>query len=151
MSSAATDDYVAVRRLQDAYADVCSRRAWAELPDLLLDDVHVALDLRDQVLEIDGATAVADFIEPQLEQFSFFQFVIRNAVVDLYPGGDIDAAAGRMWMSEFRQHRADERWSTIFGVYDDRYRRTSSGWRIEARRYQTLARPDVNEAFDYRP
>ncbi|MFO7592107.1 MAG: hypothetical protein R6X23_14650 [Acidimicrobiia bacterium] len=31
-------DHVAIRRLQSAYADVVSRRAWAELGDLFLPD-----------------------------------------------------------------------------------------------------------------
>jgi hypothetical protein len=41
-----TVDYVAIRRLQSAYADVCTRRAWAEFDGLFLPDALVEVDTR---------------------------------------------------------------------------------------------------------
>lgn len=143
-----TTDYVALRRLQNRYADACSRRDWDDLEPLFTADATVTLDLVDRELVFRGATEVGEFIGAQLEQFSFFQFVIRNTVIDLATGGDDDAAAGRIWMSEFRCHVDTEEWSTIFGLYQDRYRRTAGGWRIASRRYNSLARPAVGQVFD---
>lgn len=144
-----TVDYIAIRRLQDRYADVCTRQAWPELHDLLLTDARVVLDLRDREIVLDGPDALGDFIGTQLEQFSFFQFAIRTAVVDLYgdSGTDLDIATGRMWISEFRCHRDDGHWSTIFGLYEDHYRRSADGWRFAGRRYRSVARPDTGEIF----
>lgn len=149
-------DELAIERLLRRYADVCTRRAWPELHDLFLADATVTLDLRDRELVIDGPGALGQFIGGSLEQFDFFQFAIRNTVVEVGIGGDPDAAAGRMWMSEFRHsiaattdgHAGTEGWSTIFGLYQDRYRRTPGGWRFERRRYQSIARPAEGALFD---
>ncbi len=102
-----------------------------------------------------GRARSATFIAGSLEQFDFFQFAIRNTVIEVGIGGDADEAAGRMWMSEFRHavdatvdgHAGTEGWSTIFGLYQDRYRRTAEGWRIVRRRYQSIARPAEGALF----
>lgn len=149
-------DEVAIERLQRRYADVCTRRAWPELHDLFLPDATVTLDLRDRELIIDGPAALGEFIGGSLEQFDFFLFAIRNTVVEVGVDGDPAAAAGRMWMSEFRHavadttdgHAGTDGWSTIFGLYQDRYRRTPDGWRFERRRYQSIARPAEGTLFD---
>lgn len=148
MPSDETDDYIAIRRLQDRYADTCSRRAWSELPSLFLAEASVTLDLGSHQLVLDGPGALTDFIDKQLRQFSFFQFVIRNSVIELGGAPDPDRATGRMWISEFRCHADDQRWSTIFGLYRDHYRRTPDGWRFERRLYNSLARPDEGVVFD---
>ena len=41
-----TVDYVAVRRLQDSYADIVTRRAWAEFHDIFVPDIDVVIDIR---------------------------------------------------------------------------------------------------------
>ena len=144
---AETDDYIAIRRLQDRYADTCSRQAWVEFDELFVPEARIALDLRDRTLEFTGPSEISGFIANSLNQFSFFQFVIRNAVVDLNVD-TVDDAAGRMWMSEFRKHVDDGRFSTIFGLYQDRFIRTPDGWRFSRRRYQSVARPDTGDVFD---
>lgn len=148
MPSDETDDYIAIRRLQDRYADTCSRRAWSEFPGLFVPESSVTLSLGDRQLVFQGPDAFADFIDEQLRQFSFFQFVIRNSVIDLGGARDPDSATGRMWISEFRCHTDDQHWSTIFGLYQDHYRRTPDGWRFERRLYNSLARPDEGIVFD---
>jgi hypothetical protein len=148
-------DELAIDRLLRRYADVCTRRAWPELHDLFVPDATVVLDLRDRELVIDGPGALGEFIGGSLEQFDFFQFAIRNTVVEVGIDDDPDAASGRMWMSEFRHaaasttggHAGTEGWSTIFGLYQDRYRRSGDGWRIERRRYQSIARPSEGAVF----
>lgn len=44
-------------------------------------------------------------------------------------------------MCELRQEAASGRWTTAYGLYRDVYRRCDDGgWRIESRRYSSLAR-----------
>lgn len=148
MASDETDDYIAIRRLQNRYADTCSRRAWSELPGLFLSDASVTLDLSDRQLVFEDPEAFVEFVDKQLRQFSFFQFVIRNSVIELGGPDDPDTATGRMWISEFRCHADDEHWSTIFGLYHDHYRRTADGWRFARRLYNSLAHPDEGVILD---
>jgi len=43
-----TIDYIAVSRLHAAYADIATRRAWAELDEIFVPEIPVTLDLRDR-------------------------------------------------------------------------------------------------------
>ena len=65
----------------------------------------------------------------------------------------LSRASARLWMSEMRHHRESGQWSTIFGVYHDRYQRTDRGWRIAFRQYHSLARlahpVDEFSVFDF--
>ena len=111
-----------MRRVQDRYADIVTRRAWPELHDLMRPDCRLSLDLGDRTLGYDGPQAIGDFIGEQLEAFSFFEFVILNTVVevDLYAG----VARARMFMQELRQNVSDGRRTNAFGVYHDRFDQT---------------------------
>jgi hypothetical protein len=40
-------DYIALRRLQSAYADISTRRAWAELHEIFLPEAVVSVDRRN--------------------------------------------------------------------------------------------------------
>lgn len=141
-------DHHDLRLLHDRYADICTRRAFDELAGIFTPDATVTLDLIERDLVVNGPGELGGFIGAQLEQFDFFMFAVRGSWFELRVGGDADAAAGRMWMSEFRHHTADDEWSTIFGLYQDRYRRTDDGWRIERRRYRSLARPQAGQVFE---
>jgi hypothetical protein len=139
--STLTDDYVAIRRLQDAYADTITRRAFADLERLFLGDAPIVVDLRaGEPLRFEGPTALGEFLVPAMARFGFFQFVILNAVVELGVDGDPDRASGRMFMSELRTDGMDGPRIDSYGVYHDRYCRTAEGWRFAARRYHSLAR-----------
>jgi hypothetical protein len=144
---------VAIRSLQARYADICSRRAFDELVDVIDADAEIVLDLKSRKLVFTGPHEIGEFIGTSIEVFDFFQFVVRNAVIDLPEGDDPSTAAGRLWMSEFRRSRESGEWSTIFGLYHDRYRRSADGWRISGRFYHSLARfgADVKDfiAFDF--
>ena len=129
---------VALQRLHAAYADTCSRRAFSELADQFLPDAEVVVDRRSiDPVRLVGPQALGEFIETNLAPFSFFEFVVLNShfVLD----GD-DAASGRMWMSELRQDERNGRWTVIYGLYGDRYRRVDGRWWFADRRYRTLAR-----------
>lgn len=147
-------DHAAIRRLQSAYADVVSRRAWPELGDLFLPDARVEVDTRiAEVMVFDGSDALGEFIAGAIERFAFFEFVILNSVVELAADGDPGTATARVWMCELRTDAATGEWNNAFGVYHDRYRRTAGTWRFAHRRYHSLARtadaPHLAQAFPF--
>jgi hypothetical protein len=131
--------YVTLRRVQNHYADIVTRRAWSELHDIMRPDCIVTVDLLDRAIEFNGPGAIGDFIGTQLEQFSFFEFVILNTVMEI----DVEAgtAGARMYMQEARQNVSDGRRSDTFGVYHDRFERDDDGrWWFAHRRYRSYAR-----------
>jgi hypothetical protein len=144
-----TIDTVALTRVHAAYADTCSRRAWAELHDIVLPDATITIDLQNRgTIALTGPDELGTFIGTALQQFEFFQFVVLNSHFTLRTGGDPERAAGRMWMSELRQFASNGMWSTIHGLYRDEYRRIDGRWFIAGRRYQSLARtPHGAEVF----
>jgi hypothetical protein len=147
---AETVNYVAIRRLQNTYADVVTRRAWSELPELFVPGARITIDLRSAPpMHVDGPEALGEFIADAIAGFDFFEFVILNTVIELGIGGDPDTAAGRMYMSELRQDRESGRRTTTFGLYNDRYRCDGGKWCFERRLYHSLARPSPDTlAYD---
>jgi len=130
-----------VRRLQHAYADVVNRRAWPEMVHLFRPDATVTLDLRTGTpLVLTGGPEVGQFIDQAIEQFEFFEFVILNAHVAFPDGPGAGHAVSRLFMSEVRQERASGRWTTVYGLYHDRYALLSGRWWIAERKYHSLAR-----------
>jgi hypothetical protein len=55
-------------------------------------------------------------------------------------GASAGTAVGRLFMSELRQQREGGHWSTIFGLYHDRYVLDGGRWWFAERRYHSLAR-----------
>jgi hypothetical protein len=144
-----TVDHSEIRRLQDAYADIVSRRKWDELSDIFLPDTELELDLRDRTIREVGPEAISRFIDTMVSQFEFFQFGILGTRIHLRSGGDPDRAAGRMYMTELRQTPAGQ-WSQIYGMYHDRYRRVGGRWWFAHRLYHSLARNNMPAAvFPY--
>jgi len=136
-----TIDYVGVRRLQQAYADIVTRRAWTELHDVFLPDATVAIDRRSgEPLDLAGPQAVGDFISASIAGLEFFEFVILNTRIFLRHEGDDDLAAARMYINELRHERDSGRWAHAYGIYHDRYQRVDGRWWIARRRYHSLAR-----------
>jgi hypothetical protein len=134
-------DYVAIRRLQDAYADIATRRAWDELPDIFLPDVRLTLDRRTlDPLVLDGPEAIGEFIGTAIAGLDFFEFVILNTRVELRHAGDADCAVARLYMNELRHDASTGQWTTVYGVYHDVHARVDGRWWFARRRYHTLAR-----------
>src|ERR1700680_4629122 len=80
-----TIDVVALGRLQAAYADAVTRRAWVELDDLFLPEATVSIDKRDgEILDLTGPRTVGDFIAKAISCFEFFEFVILNRHIILH-------------------------------------------------------------------
>lgn len=144
---AETVAYTALRRLQNRYADIVTRRAWAEFHEIMRPDCVITVDLLDRAIDFHGPQAIGDFIGEQLEQFDFFEFVILNTVME------IDAAAGtagaRMYMQEARQFIANGTRADVFGVYHDRFDRDDDGrWWFARRRYRSYARTNVGDRVE---
>ena len=133
-----TEAYIAITRLQSAYADVVTRRAWAELEPLFVTGAPIHVDtVSNPVIELRGATQLGEFVDGAIERFDFFEFVILSTVIDVI---DDDAARGRLYMVELRQDAASGEWSNAFGVYQDAYSCTDGRWQFAERHYQSLAR-----------
>jgi hypothetical protein len=143
-------DYVAITRLQNAYADTVARRAWAEFHDMFLADAPVRVDtVTNPVVELVGPQEVGDFIGPAVERFEFFEFVPLSTRVSLRSGGDPDRASARLYICELRQDAASGRSTRAFGVYRDDYRRVDGRWWFARRHYQSLARSGRGEVFAF--
>jgi len=141
-----TIDYVALTRLQSAYADVVNRRAWPELEQLFLPGAPVRVDtVTNPVIDVTGPAELGAFIGGAIERFEFFEFVVLNMTVEI----DGDAARGRVYMCELRQERECGRFTRAFGLYRDGYRRVDGRWWFAGRRYQSLARNGRGEVFAF--
>jgi SnoaL-like domain len=144
-------DYVAVTRVQSAYADVVNRRAWDDFAQLFLPDCSISIDKQSQEpLKFVGPEQIGDFIGRSIEGFEFFEFVILNAHTVLgRAGGAPDTASSRMFMCELRQDRASGQWTNAFGVYHDQYRKVDGRWWFAQRHYQSLARTGRGDVFAF--
>jgi len=143
-----TADYIAISRLQSAYADVVNRRAWPELEPLFVAGAPVTVDtVTNPLIELSGAEQIGAFISGAIERFEFFEFVRLNTVAWF---DDEDNARGRLFMCELRQESVNGHFSRAFGVYHDDYQRVGGRWRFARRRYQSLARTGRGEVFPYR-
>jgi hypothetical protein len=139
-----TDDVVALWRLQHAYADVVTRRAWPELHDIFLPTTTVVVDtVTAPARTITGPDEFGRFVGGSIERYDHFAFVILNAVVDVEARADPDSATGRIFMTELRHEseaEAGDGWHNAYGLYQDDYRRVDGRWWFAARRYRSMAR-----------
>jgi hypothetical protein len=147
-----TIDYIAITRLQAAYADAVTCRAWHEFDDLFLPDATVRVDtVTNPAAELTGPQMVGTFIGNAIERFEFFEFVILNARVWTNVDGDENVARGRVFVSELRQDAATGHFTTTYGVYQDVYVRHDERWWFASRRYQSMARSGRNDVFAMPP
>lgn len=138
---AETVDYIALRRLQNRYADIVTRRAFAELHEIFVPGIPVTVDTRTVApYELEGPGQVGEFIGGALQRWEFFEFVILNTVIDIGTDGDPDRASARMYMCEIRQDTSG-RHDIVYGLYRDTHVRLDGRWWFASRRYSSLARP----------
>jgi hypothetical protein len=139
-------DYLAVRRLQDAYADVVTRRAWSELADLFTDDCEIVVDTRaGEPRRLVGPVDLGEFIGGAIARFSYFQFVVLGTRVEVGAHGPGTASA-RLYMCELRQSVDGGHQSIAYGVYHDDYAAADGTWRFTHRQYHSLARTGADLA-----
>jgi hypothetical protein len=148
VSDQETLDYVAICRLQAAYADAVTRRAWSDLDDLFLPDARIEVDtVTSAPIQLVGAHGIGGFISGAIERFEFFELVILNVHVVSVP--DSDVLRSRSFTCELRQESASGHWTNAFGVYHDDVQRVDGRWRYARRRYQSLARTGRSEVFPF--
>jgi hypothetical protein len=145
-----TIDYVAITRLQNAYADAVTRRAWSEFGEMFVPDAPVRVDtVTNPVIELHGPKEIGDFIGAAVVRFEFFEFVPLSTRVALRAGGDPNRATGRLYICELRQDAASGHSTQAFGVYRDDYLRVDGRWWFAKRDYQSLARSGRGEVFAF--
>jgi hypothetical protein len=136
-------DYVAIRRLQDAFADTVTRGAWHELSEMFTADATITVHIGDRKpITVVGAAALSTFTRQAISGLDFFQFVILNTQIALEAEGDANAARARVYICEERLAHSTGAWSRSFGVYLDDYVRVDDRWRFSERIYYALARTD---------
>jgi hypothetical protein len=135
-----TDDYVAIRRLQAAYADIVSRRAYAELENIFLPDTVVVMgpgEHAEKPRQVTGPESFGKFVDAYIGHLEFFQFVVLNAVVDLAVDGDPNRATGRVHICELWKDPRG-RSSAFFGLYLDDYTKIADSWWYGRRTFKAL-------------
>jgi hypothetical protein len=143
-----TLDCAAICRLQAAYADAVTRRAWSDLDALFLPDAPITVDtVTSPPFEHVGAAGIGGFIAGAVERFEFFELVILN--VHVLSGAEADSARSRSFTCELRQESANGHWTNAFGVYHDDLARVDGRWRYARRRYQSIARTGRGEVFPF--
>ena len=138
--------YLAIMRLQRAYADVATRRAWPEIASLAIPDARFSFDTRSgRVIEVIGAEAFGEFGAKATGRFSFYQYVPLNTVVTI----STTTARGRSYSLEVAEDRDTREWINFYGHYHDDYVLFDGAWRFARRQYQTVGRRtgDRMEAF----
>lgn len=141
--------YVDLRRLEDRYADIVTRRAFGELSGIVRPDCPIVVDVRHKKFTLTGPAEYGDFIARQIERFSLFEFVLLNTVMRIDAGAGVGAA--RVYMQEIRQNVSDGRRTDAYGVYHDRLERDGEGrWWFAKRHYRSFARTaEPRVATDY--
>jgi hypothetical protein len=145
-----TIDYTAVRRLQDSYADIVTRRAWSELEEIMRPNAPIILDTRTRpLMTFTGPVEIGNFIRDSIAHFSFFEFSILNSHVMLRQDDNANVAAARMYICEIRCDGTTGEWTRAYGIYHDRYERLDGQWWFAARRYHSLAREPESAVFPF--
>src|SRR4051794_11526952 len=112
-----TVDYVAITRLQNAYADAVTRRAWSEFHDMFLAAAPVRVDtVTNAAIELTGPQELGDSIGTAVGRFDFFEFAPLSTRVALRAGGAAARAPARLYICELRQDAASGHATQAFGV-----------------------------------
>jgi len=139
--------HATIHELQDAYADVVNRQAFAELAGLFVPDITLVMELPGRPKELVGPEAFGAYVAKRIAHLEFFQFVVTNAVADVDPA-DPDRASGRMWFHELHQDREHHRLTCLYGLYRDEYARIDGRWWFTHRRFAPLAMTSTDDGRD---
>jgi SnoaL-like domain len=136
--AAESDAYIAIERLQRAYADIATRSAWDEVPHLLTPDAHITFDTRSGApMEIHGSVQFGEFGAKMQGVFGFYEYIPLNFVVSFETGG---TAKGRTYSLEVAEAAKSGEWMEFYGTYDDEYALHEGSWRFSRRHYRTYGR-----------
>ena len=140
---------MAIARLQRAYADTATRKAWGELSALVTPACRFQFDTSSgEVFEVVGADAFGAFAAKTADRFAFWEYVPLNFVVEIDPAG---TARGRTYSFEIDKDAETGGVVTSWGLYHDDYARVDGTWLWSRRRYQTLARRKGDDALESFP
>jgi len=138
-------DYIALRRLQNRYADLVTRQAWSELTEIFRPTCTLDLALGDRNETVTGPAAIGHFISEAIARFSFFEFAILNTVIEI--DGIHRNAVARMYMQELRLEVDSGRRTDAYGVYHDRFEKDDDGhWWFTERHYGSYSRTAPHES-----
>jgi hypothetical protein len=140
MTSSETDDYIAITRLQSAYADCVTRRAWAELGGLFRPDATLVASSGQETITVEGPEAIGALIDAAVRHLDAIFFANLNTRIELSGEGDRSVARARTYIRELHYARNQVAPREIFGVYLDRYVRVDGRWWFGARAWHALAR-----------
>jgi len=140
MTSSETDDYIAVTRLQSAYADCVTRRAWGELGDLFRPDATLVVSSGHDATTVEGPEAIGALIDAAVKHLDVIFFTNLNTRIELCTDGDRSQARARTYIRELHYARKQTVAKEIYGVYLDRYVRVDGRWWFAARAWHALAR-----------
>ena len=130
--------YLAIQRLQHAYADIATRQAWSEVPALATPDARFTFDTHSGTLiEVEGAVEFGEFGAKANSRFAFYEYIPLNFVVTI---GSDDTAHGRSYSLEVAEDRETGDWVEFYGTYRDEYAVFDGEWRFASRHYQTYGR-----------
>src|SRR5690606_28713742 len=77
---------LAIARLQRAYADISTRKAWSEFAALATPDARFSFDTRSgEPIEVVGTDQFAAFGAAATDRFAFYEYVPLNFVADIDP------------------------------------------------------------------
>jgi hypothetical protein len=141
-----TDAYLAIERLQRAYADISTRHAWDEMASLTTPDAVFAFHTQRGVFEVQGGAAFAELGPRMAEQFSFHLLIPINFAMKVHTDG---TARGRSYLLEVSEDRQTQEWMEVYGLYHDEYALYQGNWLFSRREYRPLGRRTAGrlEAF----
>jgi hypothetical protein len=135
-----TDDYIAITRLQSAYADCVTRRAWAELDGLFRPDATLVVSSGADATTVQGPAEIGALIDAAVKHLDVIFFTNLNTTIELRVDGDGSQARGRTYIRELHYARKQTVAREIYGVYLDRYVRVDGRWWFGDRAWHALAR-----------
>ena len=143
--------YLAIQRLQRAYADIATRQAWSEVTAIATPDAQFTFDTRSgTVFEVDGPIEFGAFGAKMNQRFTFYEYIPLNFVVAIGTNG---TARGRSYSLEVAEDGETGDWNEFYGLYEDEYAVFEGTWRFARRDYRTYGRRTAGrlQAFPLEP
>ena len=119
-----------ITELLARYADAVNRgdiEAWS---DLWVEDCLYTLDSN---LILKGRESVVSLYKKSMGYHEYMYQLIHSGMIDL----NKDTASGRWYVSEYRGMK-QEKLNFVIGAYQDRYVKTSEGWKFSERHFDQI-------------